>query len=296
MKVYVTGASGKLGRSVMRTIPQAIIVNLRDENLDILNLRKMLSKATHVIHLAGSLKFDDKEELWRANYGLTKKLVDALPKNARIIYASSISVYGKKLAKLPADENTLCQPDSEYAKSKYAAEKEIARHKDHVILRIGPIYGPEFEDYFRMIDILRKGRMKIIGNGKNHVPFVHVDDVALAIKNALNAKKADAGIYILSGNSITQENAFRIVCKELGIETPKKRINKHTAFVLLAITKPIRKLLGKGEFLTKEHLGILANDRVFNCAKAKKLLGFKPRKTEDGIKEMVKLYMKKRKT
>ena len=287
MKIYITGANGRLGKAVMRILPRAIPVNLRDEELD---LKKIFANATHIIHLAGSLAFDNKKELWQGNYELTKRVVEALPKNARIVYASSISVYGKKLAELPANEQTPCYPDTEYAKSKYAAEQLVSSHGNYIALRIGPIYGTNFTDYFKMIDILKKGKIQIIGHGNNRVPFVHVDDVAKAVKNSLNAK---SGIYLISSNSLKQEEIFKLVCEELGIEPPKHKINKNIAEILLRLTRPIRKLMGKGEFLTPEHLNILANDRVFDCSKARKYLKFKPRKTEDGIKEIVRQFLKK---
>ncbi len=289
MKIYITGASGRLGKAVMRLLPQAIPINLRDDKL---NLKKEIADATHVIHLAGSLAFDNRKELWQGNYELTKRVVAALPKNACIVYASSISVYGKKLAKLPANELTPCYPDTEYAKSKYAAEQLVASHGNYAALRIGPIYGTDFSDYFKMIDILKKGKIQIIGHGKNHVPFVHVDDVAKAIKNSLNVQN---GVYLISSNSLRQEEIFKLVCEKLGIVPPKRKINKNIAEILLRLTRPIRKLMGKGEFLTAEHINILANDRVFDCSKAKKYLKFKPRKTEDGIKEIVDLYLESRK-
>ena len=100
---------------------------------------------------------------------------------------------------------------------------------------------------------------------------------------------------MLSGEPITQEEIFRITCREMKVPAPKHRIGKNTAILLLKITKIFRKLAGKGEFLTPEHINILANDRVFNCAKAKKELGFKPRRTATGIKEMVKEYLRRRK-
>ena len=56
MKIYITGASGTLGQAVMKLLPQAIPVNLRTE---VQNLKKTFSDATHVIHLAASLKFQD---------------------------------------------------------------------------------------------------------------------------------------------------------------------------------------------------------------------------------------------
>ena len=289
MKIYITGSTGRLGKAVLKTIPDAIPVNLRDENLD---LKKKFADATHVIHLAGSLRFDNKQELWKGNFQLTKRVVAALPSKARIIYASSISVYGKHLAEIPANERTVCHQDSQYANSKYAAELQVRMHPDHVALRISAIYGTDFEDYFKMIDILCKGKMFLVGEGDNHVPFVHVQDVAAVIKNALDAK-VPAGVYLLSSDPITQKKIYQVTCKELGIPVPKRKLNKHFAAILLSATGFIRKFLGKGEFLTMEHLNILGNNRVFDCSKAKKYLKFRPRTIESGIKELVKTYKKK---
>ena len=157
----------------------------------------------------------------------------------------------------------------------------------------GTIYGPDFEDYFKMMDILQKGKMRLIGDGCNYVPFVHVDDVAKAIKNSLNSK-TKPGVYLLSGDPITQEETFKLVSKELGIESPKKKINKHIAIMLLQASKFFRKLFGAGDFLTLEHLNILSNNRIFDCSKAKKELKFRPRSTTQGIKEMAEIYLKRK--
>ena len=286
MKIYITGATGRLGHAVLKLLPGAIPINLRDETLD---LKKTFSDAYIVIHLAGSLHFDNPSELWKGNYELTKKVVESISKKTRIVYASSISVYGKKLAEIPATEETPCYPDSVYAKSKYAAEREVVKHGNYVALRIAAIYGPGFDDYFKMMDVLRKGHMRLIGDGSNRVPFVHVEDVARAIKNSLTAK---TGVYLLSADPITQRKTFEVVSKELGINAPMKTINPDIVHALLKVTRILRMLLRKGEFLTPEHLNILSKDRVFDCSKAKKKLKFRPRKTEQGIREMVKEYLR----
>ena len=241
------------------------------------------------MHLAACLDFDNKKKLYEGNVELTRKIVSATPKNAKIVYASSISVYGKKLAQIPANEKTACHPDSDYAKTKYEAEKEILTHKNAVALRIAAIYGPQIKDYLKMIKILHKGKMMLIGEGNNHVPFVHIKDVAKALKNAINAK---SGVYLISANALTQREIFEIVCRELKISTPIYKISHALASFLLQATKFLRKLFKAGDFLTVEHLSILAHDRMFDSSKARRELNFKPRTTEDGIKEMVKVYLK----
>ena len=130
-RIYLTGATGRVGRAVLNAIPDAVPLvrhpaGLENERVvDFSNedeLKKTLGDASVLVHIAGSVKTYDKRELWKSNFELTKRLVEALPEDARIVFASTVAVYGKKPVDVPADENTPVNPDSEYAKSKYEAE------------------------------------------------------------------------------------------------------------------------------------------------------------------------------
>lgn len=292
--IFITGATGRLGREVLKKIPTAIPLvrkpaGLKREvitNFEPDELRKKLKHARVVIHLAGSLNFINEKEIWETNVELTKRIVEASPEKARIIFSSSIAVYGKELAKIPADENTECRPDTIYARSKYEAEKIVAAHNNSVILRIGTMYGPQFEDYFRILRMIKERRMFIIGDGKNRISFVHVEDVARAVKAAL---RAEPGIYVVAGESIMQEEIYRIAAAALGVEPPKAKMSKGAAMVMGIMEELTAKLFRKTPMLTREHLSILASDRVFDCSKAKKELGFRPRQLREGIETMVRL-------
>src|SRR5271157_3727225 len=146
-KVYISGASGRLGASVLAKTGGIPLVRksglakneiVTDFSTD--QLKGIFKDAKAVIHLAGSMDTLDKKTLYDSNIALTWRIVDALPEETRIIFSSSISVYGKRLAKVPADEETRTHPDSNYSKTKLEAETIIKKHKDSVILRIGTIY------------------------------------------------------------------------------------------------------------------------------------------------------------
>jgi len=165
VKTYITGATGRLGRSVLAKVdgiplvrkssglPNEIITDFSESSL-----KETLKDATHVIHLAGSIKTWDKKALEESNVDLTRKIVECSPQNCQIVFAGSISVYGKKLAEIPATEETPPNPDSSYAKTKLEAEDLIKKKKKHCILRIGTIYGPQFQDYFVIFKMLEKGK------------------------------------------------------------------------------------------------------------------------------------------
>ena len=292
-KIYITGASGRLGRSVLEHLNAIPLVRkksgLKNEivtDFSADSLKKILNDASVIVHVAGSVDTLDKKKLWEVNVELTKRIVEATPKNCKIIFASSIAVYGKKLAEIPANEKTMTTPDSEYAKTKLTAEKLVSSLQNYVILRIGTLYGPQFEDYNKILARLEKGKMRLIGDGSNRIPFVHVDDVAVLFERAI---ERGSGVYVVAGVPLTQKKVYEVAAKELGVAHSTKRIGRRSA-LLLASLGELGYHFGKRPSLTKEHVGVLAYDRSFDCSKAKKELGFVPRSLEKGIKEMVLNY------
>lgn len=296
MTVYITGATGRLGREVMRRVDATPLVRkdcgLRGEivtDFSERELRGILNDADVIIHLAGSIDTLERKSLQEANVELTRRIVSAAPKGSRIVFAGSISVYGKRLAHIPADERTPVNPDSDYSRSKYEAEKCVAAHPDHVILRIGTIYGPQYRDYFLVLSMIERGKMRIIGSGDNRVPFVHVEDVADAISSAVEAGK---GVYVIVGEPVTQKEIYSIAARALSVKEPESSIGLGQAMLMVSVQEMMYRLGGKKPSLTKEHISILGNDRAFDCKRARKDLGFSPRPLEHGILEIVLAYKK----
>jgi len=289
--IYITGATGRLGKEVLKLLKNAVplvrkpsgLENEKITDFSSEELKKILKNAEVMIHLAGSMKFADKKELWNSNVEITKNIVDSLPKKARIVFASSISVYGKN-PKNPVDEKTPPKPDSEYAKSKLEAEKIVSKHDNNVVLRIGTMYGMGYGEYFRILKLINQGKMAIIGNGKNRISFVHVEDVAEAVKNSI---KAETGVYVIAGDSLPQKEIYDIAAEELKAEKPKRSIPAPIAHLLTWIYEKEASFRGKNLTMTTEHIKILSSDRVFDYSKAKKELKFKPRNIRDGIRSMV---------
>lgn len=297
-QIYIIGASGKLGRAILAKVDAVPVVRkpcgLKGEIVSDFSgdgLKKTLADASVIIIAAGSTDTLDKKKMREANVDLVRAAVDAAPKGSRILLAGSISVYGKKLARVPADEGTPTNPDSEYAKTKSEAEGIVAAFPDHVIFRIGTIYGPQFEDYNRVISMIERGKMRIIGDGTNRVPFVHVDDVADAFRKALAKGR---GVYILAGEPLTQKEVFSIVASELSVEPPKKGVPRALAMLGAAFSEFRFRLGVMRPTITREHVAILSYDRAFDCQKAKDELGFSARPLEKGIRDMVGEYKRKR--
>ena len=295
--IYITGATGKVGGYVYKLLSEkhdvAAVVRepsgLKKEvvsDFSESSLKKIFRNAHAVIHLAGSVTYR-KKILEESNVELTRKIVNATPENAKIIYSSSISVYGKKPLEKPVTEQTPIHADSDYSRSKYEGEKFVSSHPHSVILRIGAIYGP-FEDYRIVLEKLKKGKMYIIGDGHNLIPFVYAGDVAKVILASLKKR----GTYNIVGNQLSQNEIYRIAADELGVSPPSKHVSFFTANSMAWIKQKISCMTGSRVKIAEEHVGILYYDRPFNCNKAKRELGFSPINTEEGIRKVVRELQK----
>ncbi len=293
-KVFLTGGSGRLGRTVLEMVDAVPLVRkpsgLRGEVVTDFSegqLRAILRDAKAVIHLAGSVETYDPKDLREANVALTRRIVSSVPRGCRMVFASSISVYGKRLAHIPANEGTPPAPDSEYARTKREAERLVQSLPNHVILRVGTLYGPRFKDYFMIFRKLEKGGMRLIGSGSNRLPFVHVEDAARIFRLAITRGN---GIYVIAGEPLRQEQVYRIAAGELGCEPPKAAVPLWLAAASARLGEIWFRILRKRPSMSVEHVSILGYDRAFDCKRARRELGFAPRPLAQGIREMVRAY------
>jgi len=118
-------------------------------------------------------------------------MVDA-GSRARLIYASSSSVYGQG-GVFPTGEHAVTAPASPYGITKLAAEHlmRVYRHSlglDAVSLRLFTVYGPgQREDmaFARFIDAARNDRaVEVYGSGEQVRDFTFVTDVVAAMMAA----------------------------------------------------------------------------------------------------------------
>lgn len=287
--MYITGATGRLGHSVLEQVDAIPLVRRKSgfpneivTNFSEASLKKILKDATHIIHLAGSVKTWDKKNLQEANVELTRRIVNSSPFNCHIVFAGSITVYGKNMEQIPADEETPTNPDSDYSRTKFEAENLVRTKKNHTILRIGVIYGPQFEDYFTILRMIENHKMKIFGDGSNRISFVHADDCAAIFPKAL--KKT--GTFVVSGPSATQRQIYTYAAHTLGVLPPSSSMPVWLAKLFARLQE-----MKKNPKLTREHISILSADRAFDYSKAQQELGFDPRPIKRGIEGIVSSYI-----
>lgn len=150
--VFITGASGMLGSSLIKNLTAPNIV-ASPENFDITDqkaVNQILTqiKPTIIIHTAAYTDVEgceqDPDLAYQINSLGTQNLVNyCLDKDVLFIYISSTGVYGS-IKNSAYTEFDNVSPTTVHHKSKYEAENIVSNHlSKYLILRTGWLYGGE---------------------------------------------------------------------------------------------------------------------------------------------------------
>lgn len=306
---FVTGGTGRLGRSLVRALQRdgytvRVLASSKDFMHDVqtgivpyvgdITNKKTLNEGFRgvdvVYHLAAIVSEyrANTNELMRVNVQGTANVLDACRANgvAHLVFASTVDVYGSNRQDVLTEESRL-KPTDKYGYSKMLAEKEIEKYSDkldYTIFRMAAIYGREFSPpYFRVFKALKEGKAYIIGDGKNHLSMVHIDDVINAYVLAERTRKGSHNIYNLSdGVAHTQQELFNLVADMLKVERPSRHISPLVV-----------RLLAKRRNLDSDELRFIMSNRIVDIKKIRKDLGFRPSvDINDGAMELVKEFLK----
>ncbi len=307
--ILISGAGGHIGRALIKKLSKkkdkellALVYRhvkfppkVRILTCDLtkpVKKNKIFSHVDTIIHLAAKIDYTSpKEKVIAQNTAMTNNIVKLAKryKIKRIIYMSSASVYGH------ADneniiEETSCHPESAYAYSKLLGEREIRKLPHWIIFRAPVIYGPGFESFCKLIRLIEKHRMFLIGNAKNNVAMVHVNDVVDAIIKVIENKKIDKQIFnIASDELISQEKMLKVIASELRVSLPAFYVSRELALGLATTYQKFEKFFGRKATPLHEYIEVLSADRIINIEKAKKILKFRPRvKFKEGVKELIR--------
>jgi GDP-4-dehydro-6-deoxy-D-mannose reductase len=239
MLVYVTGASGFVGRKLLprleaaghTTIGVDVGVDVSDPDAVEASLRQHRPDA--LIHLAAMSSVAqsgrEPEACYRINFCGTKNVLRAAKRvcpTARILLVGSTDQYAATTPRDHGfDESTPLQPRSPYARTKAAAEllgqEAAAEGQDVVRVRASNHTGRGQPDQFvvssfaRQVAAIRSGRQAPqmrVGNLASVRDFLHVDDVLDAYL-ALLDPAIPADVYnVASGNAVPiQEILDRLI-------------------------------------------------------------------------------------
>jgi UDP-glucose 4-epimerase len=184
-----------------------------------------------IFHIAGQssgeISFDNPVYDLRTNTESTLLLLQFALKNncRRVIYASSMSVYGIQ-PDHPVKEGDKLKPESFYGVGKLASEHYLRIYEQYGIrstsLRLFNVYGPcqnmanlrQGMVSIFMAQMLKNGHIHIKGSKDRYRDFVYIDDVVDACIACLNHEEAHGKIInIATGTRTTVEELINILTK-----------------------------------------------------------------------------------
>ncbi len=317
--VLVTGASGLVGRRVVQDLSRggyAVRAMVRSDTdrselekagarvvhgdlADLSTLNGPLRDANIVVHCAAHIGDWGPAEKYRAINVVALEhmlgIVQASDNFSRWIQVSSLGVYPAR-HHYGTDETTppsLTGLDG-YTKTKAEAEvlinDHINRHRlPAVIVRPGFIYGPgERHSVPRIIEKFEAGKMKYIGRGDKLLNNTYVGNLSDAIVLAMEHDQAIGETFnIRDQRLVTREEYINSIADYLGKPHPK-HVPEWLARGLVGPMETLAKLSGatQAPLLTGARIKFMTLNLDFSIAKAKRVLGYKPRVDfRDGIRE-----------
>jgi nucleoside-diphosphate-sugar epimerase len=311
MVILITGGTGRIGKHLVNALVNQgekvrVLVRkgmIENENVevfygDILNkesIKKAVDGVDVIYHLAAIVDYlAPKDLMFNVNVIGTKNLLE-VSKAKKFIYLSSTAAMGKKLKEIPANENTPCHPSDFYGKTKLDAEK-LVKESGGTIIRSADVFGPGFrEGYDYLIEGLESGNLPIIGDGKNFIQWIHINDLIQAL--ILAKENGNSGeVYIVAGKEVkTFNECVELLTKYLQVEPPKKHVSKFLAKTKVNFNMLKAKVKKERPKVISEYVEKITANRSFDISKAKKELGFEPKVSyEDAAREMVEEYKSKK--
>ena len=323
-KVLVTGATGFLGKYVVeelvehgyevRAFGRNSKVGRSLENSSVSFFQGDLTKVEDVVEAckgmdlvvhAGALStvWGPWEDFYQANVLGTKYVLQACRENGlqRLVYVSSPSIYAAPKDQLGIKESDAPEENNlnNYIRSKLASEKLFKDYPDvpSIILRPRGLFGIGDTSILpRVIKLSQKIGIPLIGDGRQLMDMTCVENVALAIRSALEAPEAKGEVYNITNG---EPRAFRDLLEEsltgLGYPIKYRKIPASLLSRIASSLEFIYKTLNlKGEpALTRYTYYLLRYSQTLDISKAERELGYHPKiSISEGIEQYVKDYRK----
>jgi len=310
-RVLVTGATGALGPRVVEALSRSgysvrvlaldpptpgvfgSSVDFRLGNINSLtDIHSAIRDVHLVVHMAAILHVmkppHDRIPLYTlVNVDGTRNVVEMALKASvnRLIFFSTIAVYGNSVGRTVLNEDTIPKPETLYAQSKRHAERIVleAYRPDGLplgtVLRFAAVYGSRVKgNYRRLLLALVKKRFFPIGPGTNKRTLIYDKDAASAVLSVLNNPSAAGKTFnVTDGEIHSLDDIIQSMCEALGRKPPRAHLPIAPLRTAANIVDKGTRLLGLGISRFKNSLDKYAEDLAVDGQRIQDEIGFKPK-------------------
>ena len=316
MRYFLTGATGFIGSrlaSFLRAQGHEVVALVRSpEKASALaqqgvtlakgdvteraSLKAAMAGCDGVFHVAGWYKIGPgsrTDEGIKVNIDGTRNVLEAMRELAisKGVYTSTLAVFSDTHGKLPDETFRYDGPHlSEYDRTKAAAhdlaDEFILAGLPLVIVQPGLVYGPgDTSVAHQTFEQFLTQKLPLVPEGAAYC-WAHVDDIVLAHWLAME-KGTPGASYIIAGPPHTLVEALEVAEKLTGVPAPKRRASPGLLKSLAGFMGLLESLhIPLPEQYSSEFLRVSAGATYLgDNSKAKRELGYAPRRLEEGLKE-----------
>ena len=280
-KLLITGSSGFVGNYFTNKYKEKYNINLFSFRKDDINTL-ICSDVDTVFHLSAlvhQMAGASAEEYEKVNVTQTLELAKKAKKSGvkQFVFMSTVKVYGEE-TDVKYIENSICNPEDEYGKSKLKAEEQFKKLEDESfkvsIIRTPIVYGYEVKANIKnLVNLVNKVPILPFSKIKNKRSMVYIGNLCHLVDEIITQQKA--GIFLASDDKPLSTSRL--------IKLISKNIDKKVYLIKIPFFESLLKLV-KPSF----HKRLYGSLEVDNSITKEKLNLKNPYTIEEGIKLMIK--------
>ena len=299
MRVFITGASGFIGRALYERY-QSEGHDVRGCDLAPDPLRDIVAGDVAqpgpwqehaggcdvLIHTAAAVSFrlERREDVWRANVLGTRNALEAAERAqvARFVHFSSVTVFGFDFPDgvdegYPVRNTYVPYPDSKIASEQVVLQAQLDGRVGATIVRPGDVYGPRSRVWAMIpAELIRTRRFSLPGGGRGIHSPVYIDNLVDGVVLAARSAEAEGQVFTLSdGVGVPCREFFAPYAELVG----RKLMTVPTplAIGLSAVIQQLARLTEGDNDINPASVRYMLRQGTYSNAKARRVLRWEPR-------------------
>ena len=286
MKLLITGSNGFVGSYFINKYKNKYDIktfSFLKDNINTLDCNNV-DVVFHLSALVHQMGGASAEEYEKVNVTQTLQLAKKAKESGvkHFIFMSTVKVYGEETTNTYT-ENTLCNPEDEYGKSKLKAEKELLKFEDESfkisIIRTPIVYGYGVKANIKnLVSLVNKIPFLPFGKIENKRSMVYIGNICHLVDEIIRFRIE----YGMIGENIFLASDDEPLSTSRLIELIAKNLDKKVYLIKIPFFESLLKIL-KPSF----HKRLYGSLEVDNSITKEKLNLVNPYSVEDGIKLML---------